>query len=510
MTVRDASRLLWPALLCCACGADPRAGSLDPAVTPGPPPPVVAALLPTAMELQKWQQQADLFDGGFRPTGSPAHEGYLHWLAAELTAVGVSDVHLEPYSFTRWTPINWSAELLGGPSPGPIAIGGYVPYSGETGAAGVTGGLVYLPIAPIAPGGDLAAALTASLSAVGGVAGRIVVFDVPREALPLGAITGPMLAVNDPSGALGPATPLARNDLAAMLDVPVVLDALAAAGASGALAILDAPPATACEYAPFFGTTAPNLPALYVDRATGARLRATLAETGPFQLARLTLTATVAAASSENVVGVIPGASPAELILSSHTDGPNSIEDNGPAAILGLARYFVKAPPSARARTLRIVLTGGHFVGSRGIYDYLAAHLGDLHDRALAVLELEHLGAREWVETAPGHFALTGAPEPQLVFTWPNRPLVEASLAFGRAFPRSIVAGPPIFGEGQNWRVVPLVQFITMPSYLLVGRLPAVTTQLTDYDLMQRQVAGFATMTLAVSAAPAAELGVRP
>jgi hypothetical protein len=519
MTVARASYLLVLMPWLAGCGDDPAASRSDPTVMPAPPPPAISALLPSANQLQQWQQQADLFDGGYRPTGSPAHEGYIQWLAQTLTAVGVSEVHLEPYSFNRWTPIKWSVELIGGPSPGSVAVSGYVPYSGETGPGGVLAGLAYLPLpaslaAPALDGAALAPAarqdLAAAVSAVGGVTGKIVVFDVPRVALPLGALTGPMLLVNDPAGTLGPATVLLRNDLAAMLYVPAVLDALAAAGALGAVGILDAPADGARgEYAPFLGTTTPNLPALYVDRDTGAHLKRVLAATGPFQLARLTLFATVADAVSENIVGVIPGASPKELLLSSHTDGPNSIEDNGPVAVLALAQYFLQAPPAQRARTLRVVLTGGHFVGSRGIYSYLAAHLGELSERALAVVELEHLGAREWSEVTPGVMAPTGEPEPQLVFTWPNRPLVEASLAFGRAFPRTIVAGPPLLGEGQNYRVVPLIQYLTMPAYLLLGHLPAITSQLTDYALMQQEVAAFAQLVLDVSSAPANELGVR-
>jgi hypothetical protein len=49
-----------------------------------------------------------------------------------------------------------------------------------------------------------------------------------------------------------------------------------------------------------------------------------------------------------------------------------------------------------------MVLTGGHFVGSQGILDYVIRHFADLQRRAVAVLELEHLGALEWSELSPG------------------------------------------------------------------------------------------------------------
>src|SRR5262249_17360144 len=66
--------------------------------------------------LQKWQSEIDQFDGGFRPTGSPAHDAYISLLESELAALGVSDVHRESYVFSKWTPSSWSLELANGPS----------------------------------------------------------------------------------------------------------------------------------------------------------------------------------------------------------------------------------------------------------------------------------------------------------------------------------------------------------------------------------------------------------
>jgi hypothetical protein len=92
--------------------AAPPAGGL------GSLPPLPPSSCITSGQLQTWQQEIDLFDGGYRPTGSPAHEGYIAFLAKELTAVGATDVRAEPYSFTRWTPSTWSLALLTGGSAG--------------------------------------------------------------------------------------------------------------------------------------------------------------------------------------------------------------------------------------------------------------------------------------------------------------------------------------------------------------------------------------------------------
>ncbi|MEP6861073.1 MAG: hypothetical protein ABJE66_10655 [Deltaproteobacteria bacterium] len=496
-----------------ACGA-PGAGAQDaPASNDGAAIPACIS----SSQLAAWQAEIDQFDGGYRPTGSPAHEAYIARLSDEMSALGV-DVHLEPFSFLAWTPASWSLELLDG--TGAIELSGYLPYSGSTGPLGVTTGVVYVPasavpldanalaqalVDPVAWNQALTTRLTAALAALR-LAGKIVVFEVPEVVVSLDTLTGPQVYVNDPLHTL-PASgaTIERSDLAAMLIVPAMLDAFAAAGAAGAVGVLPVPAEAARgEYAPFFGITTPNLPAVYVDRVHGRVLADAIAG-NPLLLSHLTLDATIGLATSENLIGVLPGAADEEILIGSHTDGPNSLEDNGPAAILGLASCLATAE---RPRTVRFVLSGGHFVASQGMASYVTTHATELAHHALAAIEIEHLGAREWSETSPGVMSLTGQPEIQLVSTWPNPPLVAAGVAFASQFPRSIVGGPPILGEGQNFRVVPLVQFITMPRYLLLGHLPAITTQFTDYDLVERQVAGFLAMERALAIAPADELGV--
>jgi hypothetical protein len=290
-----------------------------------------------------------------------------------------------------------------------------------------------------------------------------------------------------------------------MLYVPVMLNALAAVGAVGAVGILDSPPEAAqSEYAPFFGVVSANMPAVYVDRPTGAVLHGAVSSMGPLLGAKLVLDATLLPATSENLIGVLPGASTEEIVIGSHTDGPNSIEDNGPAAILALASCLQHEP---LPRTVRFILSGGHFVASLGLNQYSLAHAADLQANALLSIEIEHLGALEWAEVSPGVMGLTGQRELQVLTTWTNPPLVAASKAFAAQFPRSVVGTPPLFGEGPNLRGVPLIQFLTSPQYLLLGHLPAITTQFTDYALMQAQVDAFAEMEKALAVVPAAQLG---
>lgn len=468
-------------------------------------------------QLQAWQAEIDTFDGGYRPTGSPAHEGYISLLESELKGLGVSDVHTEPFTFTKWTPSTWSLALLDGPSKGPVALSGYIPYSGSTGPFGVTTGMVYMPSVtlpldptslanelqdPKAWSQALGTQIQTAIAALT-LAGKIAVFEVPKIEVALTTLTGQQLYVNDPGQTLPPNATVTRTDLSTMLYVPVLLNALAAAGAVGAVGILDAPEEAArSHYAPFFGVVSPNMPAVYVDRATGASLQGAIAASGPLLAAKLVLDAGLSVQTSRNLVGVLPGASEKEIVLGSHTDGPNSIEDNGPAAILALASCL---PKEKLPRTVRLVLSGGHFVASLGLNTYALTHAVDLQAHALAAVEIEHLGALEWTEVSPGVMGLTGEPELQVLTTWPLKPLVATSKDFAAQFPRSIVGTPPLIGEGPNLRAVPLIQFITTPEYLLLGHVPEITTQFTDYALMQRQVDAFAEMERSLAAAPEAD-----
>src|SRR5262249_3961749 len=148
----------------------------------------------------------------YRPTGSPAHEGYISLLQSELEGLGVSDVHTEPFTFTKWTPSTWSLDLLNGPSAGSIALSGYIPYSGSTGPLGVTTGMVYIPsvtipLDPTSLSSELqdpkawSAALGAQIEAAVALSvptGKIAVFEVPKVKIALSTLTGQQLFLNDP------------------------------------------------------------------------------------------------------------------------------------------------------------------------------------------------------------------------------------------------------------------------------------------------------------------------
>src|SRR4051794_8133873 len=77
--------------------------------------------------------QAALDDIGLRATASPAHLRYADDLADRLERAGVQEVTGEAVPLRRWTARRWGAAAGGKP----VAVASYVPYSGQTPAAGV-------------------------------------------------------------------------------------------------------------------------------------------------------------------------------------------------------------------------------------------------------------------------------------------------------------------------------------------------------------------------------------
>jgi hypothetical protein len=454
----------------------------------------------SAGQFRDWQ--VDLDRRGLRATGSAAHEDYVDELARRLRAAGVKDVRFEALPMRRWTARRWSIDVVGGPSAGAVPAAAYVPYSGSTPAAGIIAQLVTLP---------------ADKAQDGALAGKIVLFKVPTIKLPMGFFQKQALFAYDPGNTLSPQTPYVRlhNEISL---VDAFRKRIEAAGAAGAIAVLDAAPEDARgAYMPYDGALH-NIPALFVDREAGARLE-TLANDGA--RVRLVLSAEVKDVKTRNLIGIIPGASEEFTVINSHTDGTNGVEDNGPNAIIAIAQYLARLPTQSLPRSIMVLLTSGHFAGGNGAVGFLNRHRADGSlARVASLVTIEHLGAEEWVADAQGRLAPTGQPEMSAIFTPKIAALIDASSAMLRRadVTRSFVLPPQnpenkgtgrvvwpgegqyFWGEGD----VPTVNFISGPSYLL--RWGVSTADKTDYERMRRESISFTQMLLELSRVPVNEL----
>jgi hypothetical protein len=320
----------------------------------------------------------------------------------------------------------------------------------------------------------------------------------------------------DPQGLIVPTDEYSRP-WGGVSDLITLLDSLPATGAVGCVVIIDLPAAGSHgSYYPYDGVIR-DVPGVFVDASVGSHLETLAASNATI---RLTLTATIEAFVSRNVVGLIPGASNELVILNSHTDGPNAVEDNGPNTIVAMSQYLCRLPTESLPRSLMVSFTTGHFCGGIGQVTFAKDHRDSTLSRTACALTLEHLGALEWNENAEGKMALTGQPELGVIFVPENKVMVEASLAAleragaGPALalrPYVSVAGSPNGygwpGEGtQLWTDghVMTMNYITGPTYLLNWGIP--TLNKCDINRMRREAISFTQMALDLSRASRASL----
>ncbi|MEY9593214.1 hypothetical protein ABIA06_005505 [Bradyrhizobium yuanmingense] len=119
------------------------------------------------------------------------------------------------------------------------------------------------------------------------------------------------------------------------------------------------------------------------------------------------------------------GAPHETVLVVSHSDGTNIVEENGHIGVVELARQTVAHP---LARTVIFVLTAGHLripavtehgqATSRWLRDHPQLWAGGPGDRhAVAGLVIEHLGAREYRDNPLNNtYGPTGNPAPELLY----------------------------------------------------------------------------------------------
>jgi hypothetical protein len=467
---------------------------------------------------------------GPRLTGSHAHNAWIDRLEHDWTAAGVT-VSRDHFTFPRWLASSWSLNVLDGPGAGPVPISSYFPYTAPTSPRGVTAPLAYVGPVPLPSISgnpldllsdrwalerwrrELAAALEAQVAAVpGGVAGKVLLLEAPVPPLAAGDFTPFVTYTSEPNEVR--ALWDIRNDYKRIWIVGAfiqyVLELLEQFGPVGAVLVLDASAQNAAgQYTPYAQPQF-SVPAVYLDRDAGTRLRA-LAQGAP--RVNLTLTAEVSPNTpSDSLVGIMPGDGSTDevLILNSHTDGQNAFEENGGIALTAMARYFQALGPAARKRTLVFSAFTGHFGPSLPQAQGFVDNHPDLIKRAAASVTVEHFGATEWLDDARGYYP-TGKAE--IGAAWHSQtaiaaPLVE-SLRVNRFYRTSalrpigdymVAVGGPFHRAG-----VPTISYIAGPNYL-VDLDPNNHLDKLDTDLFATELRWFADLIQRLDKLPKAAL----
>ena len=292
----------------------------------------------------------------------------------------------------------------------------------------------------------------------------------------------------------------------------------AAAGANGILFVKDLPTAQIKgHYEPYEGAGW-DVPGLFLGADEGKRITDAIAA-GANPSARITLAARYDKVTTPTLIATLPGVSRQRVVIDSHTDGTNAAEDNGPVAMVAMARYLTRLPKECRPRTIQFAFSTAHFYQRlvekdvrHGGAGQVAAALDRDYDKGTvsSVLVLEHLGAIEYdavprADGGPGNeLEPTGQRAIQFVAITPSPKLVSAVdgvvrsydmrrtlLLQGSDVPGSTTPAHCSFGgEGTpyNQHLLPTIGVISAPQSLYD---PAFGLEGIDFEVMRSELLGY-------------------
>lgn len=401
---------------------------------------------------------------GTRLTGSSGQLEFIKYLKSQIREMGL-EVYSDPFYFKKWEQKDASLKIFGYNGPENIELASVFPYSGETKDSGITSELFYVED---------------KIRGYSGVKDKIAVIEVSElEGLPS------ELAF-DKRSAYPEDIQLPENYSGPVATTFVKFTYARIAKLRGARAIvfiwkgLNKELAKG-QYLPFI-LEYQGIPAVWIDEEQGAKVIEAAQE---HRTATITLTAdTQRHAYTETFYCMLKGESDKEsVIINTHTDGTNCVEENGPIAMLQLINALKDKKLS---RNHIFVFVTGHFRlpvfkdsdggGVQATSKWLSMHR-DLWDgkqghlKAVAGVSVEHLGCMEW-EEIDGEYKPTGKIQTELVYTGNNamddiymdsareRTNVRTMTLRGHNF-LHFGEGQPLFNVG-----IPEIALVTAPDYL--------------------------------------------
>ncbi len=450
------------------------------------------------------EMQAMLNCGG-RLTGSRGHRQYVEYIKSRLREMGL-EYYVDPFFFRRWESTGYSLSLLDRDKETPVFVSSAHPYSGETPAAGIVEELVLvqpmmqnirdtkgkiavieyknLDILPAAFAFDKRSAYPEDLKLPGKYAGPVTTTFVKNYYGKLCKKAGAKAAVF--------AWQNINDDMVEGQYLPFVLDYQ-------------------------------GVPILWVNETNGRKV---IAAARNHQKARFTLTANIEPnACAETVYCILKGRRPDEcVIINTHTDGSNCVEENGPPALLAMLEelkgqklernhLFLFTAGHFRLPEFAEKATGGAQASSRWLHMHRALWDGkNGHIKAVCTLTLEHLGCLEWA-VVDGKYQYTGQLQPELVYTgnqFVNDLYIE-EVKQNRSRVRTMTLrghNNMHFGEGQNFcqMGIPDIALCTAPDYLCVES-PEQELEKFDLNVMVEQTQTFANLAVKLENIPTERIG---
>ncbi|MEK3905301.1 M28 family metallopeptidase [Paenibacillus sp. FSL R7-0179] len=414
---------------------------------------------------------------GSRTTGSDGHNQFITWLQQQVTDMGLT-VYRDKYTFDRWEEKRSSVTI----DNEDIHVSSAFPYSGETDSNGVTGEFVYTKPGEYEEAKD-----------------KIAVVEIKNfKKFPMALVMNIREKLGAPGG-----IPSDEGDLVLTTALKhAKLDEAKEQGAKAVIIVWDGVSDDKAEkqYLPFtehyFG-----IPAVWVNKTEGPKV---------INAAKAHKAGTVILeaekqehAPTESFYVTIEGKNKKEsVIVNTHTDGVNVVEENGAIGMLSMIRYLQQQEQPER--TLIFPFVTGHFRlpefkgTSQATSTWLQAHPElwdgkDGHLKAVAGLTVEHLGGLEWKDNASRQYGPTGAISTE--FTYAGNEIMEAiwmKAVEDRKNTRTVMLrghnnfqfgeSQPLFNAG-----IPMIGLIPIPDYLLVDSADREMDKF-DVNLMHEQV----------------------
>lgn len=463
--------------------------------------------VPDVATLQGWLKQLHDF-GPIRMTGTKECRAFEEWLAARFAGLGCS-VERDQFRLTAWECRVADCSIAvteDGGATQTVDVVSYYPFAATTkGKAAVTGRVLFVP----GVGVEAARAFAASTDAAT-LAASIVVMDMPlrRTATAAPAAGRPAAAT-----AATPAGPIARFPDPA----PPRPTAPSPAGQGGrdimeifehrckalVLCYTDVANDTARHnYLPFSDQHR-AIPALWAG-ADGSRYLRSVSGKATITL-RCDAT-TTPGARADTILATLKGQSDEVVFLTTQTDGPNEVNENGALGVLALATYASKVPAANRRRTLVCSLPTGHYAagaiadkvsgsgraaGTRGVLEKWP----DVARRIVGQMAFEQMGAMEWAEVN-GAFSPTGQVAPERWIPTPSVAKLIGRLYLAAASgedPRYsnaavVEGGAPGEGGSLRSRDLPGVGLMGQPQYFFRADPKGVLEKLNP-NVMRNQIA---------------------
>ena len=377
------------------------------------------ALQPNTQTLQRWLQQLHDF-GPIRATGTKQCRAFEEWLATQFSGLGFA-LERDQYRLTSWECDIKDCSVAIAESAGAsrkLEVIAYYPFAASTVKTGpATGRVLYAGVAKPDVEKLIASTDAATLQE------SIVVVDMPLAG---GGVRGttkyfpeafPAPFKDRVSPAPRPASQGGRDEMA-------LLENKCKGVIFCYTDVMDE--AARHNYLPFSDQHR-KIPAVWVGQKSAAYLKTISGK------ARATLSCNAKLtpdARADSIVATLKGTSDEVIFLTTHTDGPNEVNDNGALGILALATYYSKLPAAKRRRTLVCSLPTGHYAGGaiadpvtgtgkRAGTSGVMEKRPEVMKRAVAQIAMEQLGAMDWIEI-DGQWKSSGLPAREMWLPTPD------------------------------------------------------------------------------------------